>query len=131
MTSNNEQHGTREDEIPLLEDVVMPDELKQDPETVDPVEAAPKTAESLVPEYDEVLLAMRDDIAARLLEDLQPMIATAVQRAIAEAIDRIEQVLHDELDSPLGHHIRGLIDQRMEAEFGPRNHHVRSKDDER
>lgn len=129
MTSNNEQHDIRETDIPLLEDIVTPDELESDSDTIDLIAEAPESAESQVPEYDEVLLAMRDDIAARLLEELKPIVAQSVQRAITETIDRIEQILHDELDSTLEHRIRGLIDTRMETEFGPRNHHVRNEDE--
>ncbi|MEJ2590339.1 MAG: hypothetical protein P8178_02875 [Candidatus Thiodiazotropha sp.] len=121
MTSSNEQPAQGEDEIPILEDIVTTDELERDSEFIEFAEPAP--AASSVPEYDEVLLAMRDDIAVQLEQDLLGVAAEAVERAIAESTERIAQVLHDELDGNLAHRIRGLIAQRMEQEFGPREQH--------
>jgi hypothetical protein len=121
MTSSNEQPAQEEDEIPILEDIVTTDELERDSEYVEFAEPAP--AASPIPEYDEVLLAMRDDIAAQLEQELQSVVAEAVEQAITEATERIAQVLHDELDGNLAHRIRGLIAQRMEQEFGPREQH--------
>ena len=121
MTSSNEQPAQEEDEIPILEDIVTTDELERDSEYIEFAEPVP--AASSVPEYDEVLLAMRDDIAAQLEQELLGVAAEAVERAIAESTERIAQVLHDELDGNLAHRIRGLIAQRMEQEFGPREQH--------
>lgn len=129
MTSNSEQHDTDEDEIPLLEDVVMPDELEPDSATVSFAEQEPESAESQTPEYDVVLLAMRDEITSQLQRELQPIVAEALQHAIAETTERLAQILHDELDSTLERRIRGLIDQHMESEFGPREQHLRDEDE--
>jgi hypothetical protein len=114
----------QDDEIPLLEDVVAPEEVVAEPEFTGIVPPAPASAESSVPAYDDALLNLRDEIMTQLEEDLRPMIAQAVDRAIAEATDRIGQILHDELDHTLEHHIRGLIARHMEKEFGPRERHL-------
>lgn len=132
MTSPDEQHAQGDDDIPILDDIVNPDEMEGDAEYVEfaDLQPQPERTEPPVPEYDEVLLAMRDDIAAQLEEDLQSIVADAVERAVAEATGRIVQILHDELDNTLVHHIRGLIAQRMEQEFGPREQHAPDTDED-
>jgi hypothetical protein len=116
----------KNDQIPLLEDVVTPEELEIESEYVvfddDSEEFTPAT-----PEYDEVLLTMRDDIVAQLERELRPLVIRSVEKAIDEATERLTQILHDELTSPLGLRVRQLIDERMEEEFGPR---VQSLDSE-
>ncbi len=109
-----------EDEIPMLEDIVSPEELERDSEYLtfsddDSEEYTPAT-----PEYDEVLMDMRDDIVAQLQSELHPLVIRSVEKVIDETTARITRVLHDELVKPLGHRVRHLIEQRMEEEFGPR-----------
>jgi hypothetical protein len=126
MTSPNEPHAQGDEDIPILDDVVNPDEMEGYAEYIEFADLQPQPThiQPQVPEYDEVLLAMRDEISAQLEQDLQSIVADAVERAIDESTDRIVQILHDELDSTLVHHIRGLIAQRMEQEFGPREQHA-------
>ncbi|MCU7852492.1 MAG: hypothetical protein KZQ80_09790 [Candidatus Thiodiazotropha sp. (ex Monitilora ramsayi)] len=127
--NNHETEKTEDSDIPLLEDVVTPEELEIESEYITFEEEAPKEAEAQVPEYDEVLLSMRDSIAEQLVQDLRPMVAKAVESAITETVGRISQMLHDELDSPLEHRIRCLIQEHMEAEFGPREQHMNDDPD--
>ena len=108
-----------DDEIPLLEDVVTPEELERDSEYVD-FDDDSEVYIPATPEYDEVLLSMRDDIVAQLEGELRPLLVRSVEKAIDEATERLTQVLHDELTGPLEHRICQLIEQRMEEEFGPR-----------
>ena len=108
------------DDIPLLEDIVTPDELERDSEYVDFDDADSEEYTPATPEYDEVLLSMRDDIAAQLETELRPLVIRSVEKAIDEATERLTQVLHDELTSPLENRLRRLIEARMEEEFGPR-----------
>jgi hypothetical protein len=119
----------KDDEIPLLEDVVTPEELEIKSEYVrfddDSEEFTPAT-----PEYDEVLLTMRDEIVAQLESELRPLVIRSVEKAIDEATERLTQILHDELAGPLGHRVRQLIDERMEEEFGPREKPLDRMDDE-
>ncbi|MCU7798538.1 MAG: hypothetical protein KZQ75_15535 [Candidatus Thiodiazotropha sp. (ex Myrtea spinifera)] len=127
--NNHETEKTEDSDIPLLEDVVTPEELEIESEYITFEEEAPKEAKVQVPEYDEVLLSMRDSIAEQLVQDLRPMVAKAVESAITETVGRISQMLHDELDSPLEHRIRCLIQEHMEAEFGPREQHMNDDPD--
>jgi hypothetical protein len=108
-----------ESDIPLLEDVIQPDELASEFHTFS---KPPEVAEdSGIPEYDEVLLAMRDEIAKQLQDDLSQMFSSVLNRAIEEAGEQITRTLHDELDASLEQKVRFLIDQRLEREFGPRD----------
>ena len=117
---SDDQDKKDQEKIPLLEDVVTPEELERDSEYIDFDEADSEAFDPATPEYDEVLLSMRDDIVAQLQSELHPLVIRSVEKAIDEATERLTQVLHDELASPLGHRIRSLIEQRMEEEFGPR-----------
>jgi hypothetical protein len=118
---SDDQDKMEEDHIPLLEDVVTPEELERESEYIEFDEADSEEFAPATPEYDEVLLSMRDDIVAQLQSELHPLVIRSVEKAIDQATDRLTQVLHDELVGPLGHSVRRLIDERMEEEFGPRD----------
>ncbi|MEJ2456490.1 MAG: hypothetical protein P8103_20410 [Candidatus Thiodiazotropha sp.] len=109
-----------DEEIPLLEDIVTPEELERDSEYIEFDEIDSEEYTPATPEYDEVLLSMRDDIVAQLQSELHPLVIRSVEKAIDEATERLTQVLHDELVGPLGHRVRRLIEERMDEEFGPR-----------
>ncbi len=116
--SEEEKKTQLDPDIPLLEDVVEPDELASELQTFSKL---PSTFDdSGIPEYDEVLLAMRDEIARQLQDDLSRMLSSVLNRAIEEAGEQIKQALHDRLDTALEQKIRFLIDQRLDMEFGPR-----------
>lgn len=118
---SGDQDKKDKDQIPLLEDVVTPEELERESEYIDFDEADSEEFDPATPEYDEVLLSMRDDIVAQLQQELRPLVIRSVEKAIDEATERLTQVLHDELAGPLDHRVRSLIEQRMEEEFGPRD----------
>jgi hypothetical protein len=107
-----------EPSIPLLQDVITEEELAS--EYVNFVENDLEAESSGIPEYDEVLLAMRDDIARQLHDELWVMVSNALDRAIEEASHQVARTLHKELDTHLEHRIHELIEQRLEADFGPR-----------
>lgn len=109
-------------DIPLLEDVVIPDDLEIDSGFVVFDDNKPANFDAITPEYDEVLLAMRDDILAHLEAELHTSVVSAVEQAIDEASERLSRILHQELTGKLEQRIRRLIEQRMEREFGPREH---------
>ncbi|MCG7963528.1 MAG: hypothetical protein N0E54_12565 [Candidatus Thiodiazotropha taylori] len=116
--SDEEKKPEVDDEIPLLEDVIVPDELASEFHTFAKLPEA--SEDSGIPEYDEVLLAMRDEIAKQLQDDLSKMLSEVLERAIEEAGEQITRALHDELDTTLEQKIRYRIDQRLDMEFGPR-----------
>ncbi|MEW8493552.1 MAG: hypothetical protein AB2604_07090 [Candidatus Thiodiazotropha taylori] len=116
--SDEEKKPEVDDEIPLLEDVVEPDDLASEIHTFAKLPEA--SEDSGIPEYDEVLLAMRDEIAKQLQDDLSKMLSEVLERAIEEAGEQITRILHDELDTTLEQKIRYRIDQRLDMEFGPR-----------
>jgi phage gp29-like protein len=109
-----------EDEIPLLEDIVTPEELERESEYI--VFGADDSEEfaAAKPEYDEVLLAMRDDILAQLQADLHPLVVRSVEQVIDESLESVTRILHKELARPLEQRLRTLIEERMEEKFGPR-----------
>ncbi len=109
-----------DDHIPLLEDVVTPEELERESEYIEFDDVDSEDFAAATPEYDEVLHAMRDDIVAQLETELRPLVIRSVEKAIDEATERLAQILHDELTGALEPRMRHLIEQRMEEEFGPR-----------
>lgn len=117
---NHDEHNPDPEEpsIPLLQDVITEEELAS--EYVNFVENDLEAESSGIPEYDEVLLAMRDDIARQLHDELWVMVSNALDRAIEEASHQVARTLHKELDTHLEHRIHELIEQRLEADFGPR-----------
>ncbi len=121
MASDKQDIG-EDDEIPLLEDIVTPEELEIESEFIVFDDADSEDFAVATPEYDEVLLSMRDDIIAQLQADLHPLVVRSVEKAIDETTLRITKILRDELTGPLGHRVRLLIEERMEQEFGPREH---------
>ncbi len=120
--SSNAPDKPDEDNIPLLEDVVTPDELDVEPELVS-IDEDTESVVSTTPEYDKILHDMRDDIVAQLQADLHPLLVQSVEQAIHEAMERASRVLHQELTRPLEQRLLDLIEERMEQEFGPREHH--------
>jgi hypothetical protein len=129
MTSDPPNKPKSQD-IPLLEDVVIPDDLEIDSGFVVFDDNKPTSFDAATPEYDEVLLAMRDDILAQLEGELHASIVSAVEQAIDEAGERLSLILHKELTGKLEQRIRHLIEQRMEREFGPREHPLDEREKE-
>jgi hypothetical protein len=115
MDSRDSEH-TESPEIPLLEDIVRPDEIGSDAEAIEFEGMMPATSS---PDLSQP--AMREAIAEQLLQDLKPIVADAVESAISETVKRIDEMLHDELDSPLEHRIQCLIEEQLDKRFGPRN----------
>ena len=114
MDSRDSEH-TENPEIPLLEDIVRPDEVDSDTDAVDFEAITPTTA----PDLSQP--AVREAIAEQLLRDLKPIVTDAVESAISETVKRIEEMLHDELDSPLEHRIQCLIEEQLGKRFDLRN----------
>lgn len=114
MDSRDSEHSESQ-EIPLLEDIVRPDEIGTDADVIGFEGISPTTTTDL-PQA-----AMREAIAEQLLQDLKPIVADAVESAISETVKRIDEMLHDELDSPLEHRIRCLIEEQLNKRFGPHN----------
>jgi hypothetical protein len=114
MDSRDSEH-TESSEIPLLEDIVMPDEIGSDADALEFEGIAATTS----PDLSQP--AMREAIAEQLLQDLKPIVSDAVESAISETVKRIDEMLHDELDSPLEHRIQCLIEEQLDKRFGPRN----------
>ncbi|MGD8908640.1 MAG: hypothetical protein PVF13_02890 [Chromatiales bacterium] len=109
-----------DDEIPLLEDVVTPEELEKESEPTEFGDDDSKEPAAATPQLDEVLQDMRDDILTQLQVDLHPLVVRSVDQAIDEALERATQILHKELSRPLEERLRTLIEARMEEAFGSR-----------
>jgi hypothetical protein len=114
MDSRDSEHSETP-EIPLLEDIVRPDEIGSDTDAIEFKGIAATSS----PDLSQP--AMREAIAEQLLQDLKPIVADAVESAISETVKRIDEMLHDELDSPLEHRIQCLIEEQLDKRFGPRN----------
>jgi hypothetical protein len=120
-----------EDEIPLLEDVVTPEELDKESEYIVFEDKDSEEFTAATSEYDEVLLAMRKDILAQLQADLRPLVLRSLEQAIDEALERATRILHKELTQPLEKRLLNLIEERMEEEFGPQQHPDKGKDEDK
>lgn len=118
------------DNIPILEDVVIPDELEVESENLHFEDTEAESFDTTTPEYDKVLLAMRDDIVAQLQADLHPLVVRSIEQAISESLERANRILHKELTRPLEQRLLNLIEERMEEEFGPREHPLDEEDEE-
>jgi hypothetical protein len=111
-----------DDEIPVLEDIVAPEEFESEPEHIEFDNGVSEAFVAATPEYDQVLLAMRDDILAQLQVELHSLVVNSVEQAINEALERTTRILHKELAQPLEKRMHDLIEERMDEEFGPREH---------
>lgn len=118
--NDDERDRHEPDEIPLLEDVVTPEQLEIESEFILFEEEETTPTESDAPRYDATLPALRDEIAAQLQADLQSLVGQALDQAILEITQRLSRSLHEQLDDTLQRRIRSLIEQRLEREFGPR-----------
>jgi hypothetical protein len=118
-----------DNQIPLLEDVVCPDELEtdlQDSEFDADSEAhAPNTTN-----YDTVLLSIRDEIINQLEFELRPLVIRSVEKIIDEATEQLTQVLHAELVGLLEQRVHSLIKKCMEEEFGPGTHAAKESNED-
>ena len=102
-----ETESPNEEDIPLLEDVVDPDEiffsLDNDQEFSD-LETTPAS----------VAKAVRDEVTAKLLNELNPIISIAIETAVQQVTEQIKLVLEDELEGTLEHRLRALIQEALE-----------------
>lgn len=122
--SSDQPDNSANDDIPLLEDVVIPEELEMQQEIADFEEEDTERPDSITPEYDKVLQEMREDILHQLQVELHPLLVKSVELAIEEALKRAERVLHHELTRPMEHRLRALLEERMKEEFGPKEQHL-------
>jgi hypothetical protein len=111
-----------DDDIPMLEDIVTPEELERAPQHVELDNGVSDAFAGSAPEYDEALPAMRDDILAQLQSELHSLTIRSVEQAIDAALEHTTHILHKELTQALEARMRTLIEERMEQEFGPREH---------
>jgi hypothetical protein len=99
-----------EPSIPLLEDVVDPEELDF---LAIPKEELPQQSS----DHQIIIQTLREGIAAQLTKELQPIVATAVQNAVDQVTAQTRQLLLDELHGSLENHIRLLIQAALDQEF--------------
>ncbi len=99
-----------EQAIPLLDDVVDPDELEFSERLQDP-------GGQQMPDPQAILEVLREGVANQLIRDLQPIITVAVETAVTQVTEQARQLLLDELNGSLENHIRSLIAAAVEREF--------------
>ena len=99
-----------ESSIPLLNEVVDPQELALHPSTQDSVKQRGMDQKTLL----EVL---RDGITAQLNHDLRPIIATAVAIAVDQVTEQTRKLLLEELNDALEARLRQLIMDEVAKEM--------------
>lgn len=99
-----------EQAIPLLDDVVDPDELEFSERSQDP-------GDQQMPDPQAIVEVLREGVVDQLIRDLQPIITVAVETAITQVTQQARQLLLDELNGSLENHIRSLIVAAVEREF--------------
>lgn len=97
-------------EIPLLKDVVDPDEIEH------AADGESKVSNELT-DKQKILAAIRGEIAVQLNEELQPVILAAISSAVDQATAEIRQVMLDELQGSLQNRIRLLINEALDQQF--------------
>lgn len=118
---NDDKRQRQEEEaIPLLEDVVEPEQLEIESEfgVFEDEETTP--VGNNIAGNEALRIALREEIASQLQDDLQSLVGQALDQAILEISQRLSRSLHEQLDGTLQRRIRVLIEQRLEHAFGPR-----------
>ncbi|MEN8179325.1 MAG: hypothetical protein ABFS39_12025 [Pseudomonadota bacterium] len=100
-----------EQDIPLLRDVVDPDEIVFNDDS-EPAISSEST------DQQEIIDVIREGIAVQLNEELQPTIIAAINSAVDQATGELRQIMLDELQGSLQNRIRLLIDGALDKQFG-------------
>lgn len=108
--SKHKKDDPDELEIPLLDDVVDPDEIQFATVSVENQEPYPS-------EHGAIIEVLREGIAEQLIQELQPIVNSAVETVASQATRQIEQLLLDELNSSLENRMRMLISEAVEKYF--------------
>jgi|GEM_PF-6996491 len=110
--STQESEPGEELSIPLLDDVIDPDEL----EFVPPVTSQPRPQA----DHELILEVLREGIAEQLLKDLRPIVSAALESTLTRVMAETGQLLRDELGGTLEQHLRQLIAEAVAREFEQR-----------
>jgi hypothetical protein len=108
--STKDTETTDEQVIPLLDDVVKPDEIEIS-------EKAEEVSSQPIPDTQAIIEVLRMGVANQLIHELQPIVSVAVDTAVTEVTEQARQLLFDELNGSLEKHIRRLIEAAVEREF--------------
>lgn len=109
--SAEETNMQDEQNIPLLKDVVDPDEIEY-------TEYKSLVAHKDVPDSREIIEIMRKEITTQLNQELQPLITAAINTAVDQATGTIRQIMLDELQRSLQNRLRMLIEEKFDKQFG-------------
>lgn len=99
-----------EQNIPLLKDVVDPDEIEYTEYT------SPITNKN-IPDSKQIIEVIREGIAAQLNQELQPLIVAAINSAVDQATETIKQIMLDELQGSTQNRVRMLIEEALDKQF--------------
>jgi hypothetical protein len=102
---------THESSIPLLDEVVDPQELG--------LYAWSSTAKAsqAAGKQKRLLEVLRKDITAQLSHDLRPIVAKAVARTLEQITDQVRQMFQDELNSAMEERLHQLIETEVAKEM--------------
>ena len=95
-----------EQNIPLLQDVVAPDDIEYAKEQE-------STVAEEITNQQRALDDIREEVAIQLIEELQPAILASINSAVDQATGEIRKVLLDELQGTLQNRLRLLIDEAL------------------
>ncbi|MGD8587734.1 MAG: hypothetical protein PVG22_02780 [Chromatiales bacterium] len=105
------EETTQESTIPLLDEVVDPQELK--------LHALTNASESSRRngKQKRLLEILQKGITAQLSHDLQSIVTTAVAQTVEQVTEQVRQLLQDELNSAIEEHLRLLIETEVAKEM--------------
>jgi len=107
---HDSDHSLDDSSIPLLEEVVDPQEL--DAAHSPRAESGPG-----VRDQKTLLEVLREGITAQLSHDLRPIVATAVAHTVEQITEQARQRLLQELNEAMEARLRHLIDQEVAKEM--------------
>jgi hypothetical protein len=108
--SNEETNMPDDENIPLLLDVVEPNEIE-------PSVVNQSATNHHPPDTQPNLAVIREDLANRLNEEVGPIITAAITSAVDSATDEIRRVMLDELRGLLENRIHDIIEETLRLEF--------------
>jgi hypothetical protein len=114
-TAVNDQTGNKENDIPILEDIVIPGEPVS-PESPDKAPASTAVTQ----EQYELMDTLMVELKIRLMEELEQAIKTNIANAVDKATANLQQVIKDELYHSLQHQMNQLVNEVLEQYSSPK-----------
>lgn len=112
----SDKTGDKDNDIPVLEDIVVPGE----PVSTKSPGKAPAAA-TLTQEQNELLDTLMVELKIRLMEELEQAIKTNIANAVDKATANLQQVIKDELYFSLQRQMNQLVNEVLGQYSNPKN----------